>query len=145
MYVKLPQDDETRGLEMIRIIVRLLLTAIAFAFVLPIIPGIDFHGNMTVAFSMAILFAIMSWIVDIAAVLISAVLAISTLGMALLWLLPLWILGFWLLPAVTLMLVSNAMPSYLSVQGWVPAALGGLVMLVVGAVTSSVPKRDNLV
>ncbi len=126
---------------MIRLFVRLLLTALAFAFLLPLIPGIDFHGNMTAAFIMAIMFAIMSWVVDIVAVLLSALMTIGSLGMALLWLIPLWILGFWLLPAVALILVSDTMPSYLSVHGWIPAAIGGLVMLVIGALTSSVPRE----
>lgn len=126
---------------MIRLFVRLVLTALAFAFLLPLIPGIDFHGNMVAAFIMAVVFAIMSWVVDIVAMLLSALLTISTLGVALLWLIPLWIVGFWLLPAVALMMVSDTMPSYLSVHGWIPAAIGGLVMLVIGAFTSAIPKE----
>jgi uncharacterized membrane protein YvlD (DUF360 family) len=124
-----------------RLVVRLVLTAIAFAFLLPLIPGIDFHGNFGAALVLAVLFSIMSWIVDLAAMLLSAVLTVSTLGVALLWLIPLWILGFWLLPAVTLLLVSDFMPSYVSVSGWMPAVFGGLVMLLIGAVTSSVPRQ----
>lgn len=83
----------------------------------------------------------MLWLVDVAAVALSAVLTIGTLGTALLWLIPAWILGSWLLPAVALRLLSDVAPAYLTVEGWIPAILGGLVMLFIGMMTSSVAVR----
>ncbi len=126
-----------------RMIIRILLTAAAFTFVLPMIHGIDFHGNFVAALCLAIGFAVMLWLVDLAAVALSAVLTIGTLGTALLWLIPAWILGSWLLPAVALILLSDAMPNYLTVTGWMPAILGGLVMLVIGMCTSSATVREE--
>lgn len=127
-----------------RLIARLLLSAVAFTSILPMIHGIDFHGNFVQALILAIVFGLMLWVVDIIAVAVSAVAAVGTLGAALLLLIPLWILGFWLLPAVALKLVSDIMPNYLSIQGWAPAIVGGLVMLGISMLTSrSVPKRDR--
>lgn len=127
---------------MMRLIARLLLTALAFTSILPMINGIDFHGNYWNALLLAVIFGLMLWIVDIIAVAISAMATISSFGLALLILVPLWLLGFWLLPAVALKLVSDLAPNYLRIEGWLPAILGGLVMLGISMLTSrSVPKR----
>jgi hypothetical protein len=128
-----------------RLIARLLLSAIAFTSILPLIHGIDFHGNFWAALGLAIVFGLMLWVVDIIAVAISTVAAVTTLGVALLWLIPLWIFGFWLLPAVALKMVSDVMPNFLHVQGWIPAILGGLVMLGISMLTSgSVPRGERV-
>jgi hypothetical protein len=119
-----------------RVVVRLLLSAFVFIAVLPHIPGISFHGTFFQALMMALLFALILWLVDIVAIAVSAVAAIGTMGVALLWLIPFWILGFWLLPAVALKVVSDLMPSYLTIDGWLPAIFGGLIMLFIGMVTS---------
>jgi hypothetical protein len=121
---------------MMRLMTRLLLTALAFIAILPHIHGISFHGTFFQALILAILFSLILWVVDFVAVALSAAAAIGTFGVALLWLIPLWILGFWLLPAVALKVVSDVTP-YLSIVGWLPAVLGGLVMLMIGMVTSS--------
>jgi hypothetical protein len=63
--------------------------------------------------------------------------AVGTWGAALLWLIPLWVLGFWLLPAVALKVVSDIAPTYLTVHGWIPAILGGLIMLFISLITAS--------
>jgi len=81
-------------------------------------------------------FSIVGWLVDLLAKLLSALWAIGTMGLALLILIPLWILGFWLLPAVTLKLVADMMPAHLTVSGWIPAIEGGLVMMIIGALTT---------
>jgi uncharacterized membrane protein YvlD (DUF360 family) len=119
-----------------RLLLRLVLTALAFIAVLPHIPGISFHGTVFQALMLSILFSIILWLVDLAAIALSAAVAIGTLGLALLWLVPLWILGFWLLPAVALKVVSDFMPGYITIQGWGPAVLGGLFMLLIGLVSS---------
>jgi len=126
-----------------RAIVRFLLSAAVFAFVLPLIPGIDFHGNFAVALGAALVFSIVGWLVDLAAVLLSAIFTVSSFGLALLWLIPLWLLGFWLMPAVTLMVMANLMPSHFTISGWIPAIEGGLVMLVLGALTSGKRSADK--
>jgi uncharacterized membrane protein YvlD (DUF360 family) len=124
-----------------RLVINLFLTASTFVFILPLIQGIDFHGNFLSAIILALFFGLMLWVVDLVAVAISAMLTISSLGIALLWLIPLWILGFWLLPAVALKLVAELLPNYLTITGWLPAILGGVVMLFIGILTSSLTKR----
>jgi uncharacterized membrane protein YvlD (DUF360 family) len=120
-----------------RLLIRIVLKALAFMFLLPLIPGISIHGNFLVAACLAIFFSLMTWLVEIIAMALAAYLTISTLGLALLVLIPMWILGFWLLPAVALKLVGDFMPHYLMVAGWVPAIFGGLVLLVIGMITGS--------
>jgi len=111
------------------------------------IPGIDFHGNFLIAILLAFAFGIFLWLVDLLAVTISAMLTIGSLGLALLWLIPLWILGFWLLPAVALKWLADFFPSYLTISSWGAAIVGGLLMLLVGIITSSFgklfPKSDT--
>ncbi len=121
---------------MTRFLIRLVLTASAFYFILPMIPGVQFHGNFIYALLAGALFAFLGWIVEFAAIAISAILTIGTLGMALIFLIPAWLFGFWLLPAVVLRLVADFMPSTLSFSGWMPAIGGGLIMLCIGIATS---------
>ncbi len=118
-----------------RLVIRLLLCALAFTTILPMIGGIDFHGNFGAAIGLAVLFTIMLWVVELAALALAAVWTVGTLGIALLWIIPLWILGFWLLPAIALLLVADLMPAYLTVSGWLPAAIAGLVMLFIFILT----------
>lgn len=118
-------------------LIRLLIRALAFMLLLPMVPGIHFHGNLLMAFLLAFFFGLMQLVVELVAIALSAYLAISTLGLGLLVLIPAWVLGFWLLPAIALKLVSDFVPQYLSVAGWVPAILGGLVLMLIGMVTSS--------
>jgi uncharacterized membrane protein YvlD (DUF360 family) len=121
---------------MTRHLMRLALTASAFFFLFPLIPGANFHGNFAHAILAGILFSILGWCVEISAISISALLAIGTLGMALILLIPAWLFGFWLLPACALRLVADFMPSILTFSGWIPAIWGGLIMLFIGVITS---------
>ncbi|MDZ4837216.1 MAG: phage holin family protein [Candidatus Melainabacteria bacterium] len=118
-------------------LIRLVLLALAFQFLLPMIPGIQVHGGFVTSLGLALMFSVLGWIVSWVAALITAFLAVGTLGLALLVLIPLWLVGFWLLPAYTLMLTSDVMPTYLQVAGWTPAIMGGLLTLVIGIVTDS--------
>jgi len=121
---------------MTRYLIRLVLSAGAFYFLFPMIPGVQFHGNFLYALLSGALFALLGWIVESVAIALSAILAISTLALALFVLVPAWLLGFWLLPAVALRFVADFMPSTLSFSGWTPAIWGGLIMLVIGLITS---------
>lgn len=118
------------------LIFRILLSALAFMYVLPLISGIQFNGGFITAIGMAILFGVMFWLVDLLAVAISAVLAIGTLGVALLWLIPFWIFFFWMIPAAALMAVSSLAPSALFIANGTAAVLGGLVLLIISLTTS---------
>ena len=123
-------------------LLRLMLLTVAFQFILPAIPGIEVNGGFAVSIALALLFCILGVIVNALAAAITAILAIGTLGVALLVLIPLWILGFWLIPAYVLMLTSDMMPAYLSVAGWSPAIMGGLITLVIGILTDFADERS---
>lgn len=118
-------------------LIRLVLLALAFEFIFPMIPGITVHGGFVTALGLALMFSILGIVVSWGAALLTAFLAVGTLGVALLVLIPLWLVGFWLLPAYTLMLTSDVMPAYLNVAGWTPAIIGGLLTLVIGIATNS--------
>ena len=124
-----------------RLLIRLVLISLAFYFIFPKIDGIQIHGSFLHIFIAAIAFAFLGWLVESIAILISAALTIGTLGLALLVLVPLWLLGFWLLPAVTLKFLAEMMPAYLTISGWMPAILGGLVILLIGIITGGNPNQ----
>ena len=122
---------------MSKFLLRTLLTALAFLFILPLIPGIDFHGNFGIAIVAALAFGLIGFLVDMLAVFLAAFFTISTLGLGLLVVIPLWLLGFWILPAFSLHILANFMPTQLYLHGWIPAIEGGLVLLIIGVLTSS--------
>jgi uncharacterized membrane protein YvlD (DUF360 family) len=121
---------------MLLFFVRILLTAAAFTFILPMIKGIDFHGNFWIAVLAAVLFGIVAWLVDLLVMLLSAFFTITSFGLALLWLIPVWIVGYFLFPAVALKGVAHLMPTHITVDSWIAAAQGGLVMLLIGICTN---------
>lgn len=125
------------------ILMPILLSAFAVFFFLPMIDGIQFHGNFIEAIGLGALFAIMHWAVSRFAVAASKLFAIGTFGLGLLLLVPIWMIGFWLLPAVALMLVAKVMPAFLTVLGWWPAFWGGLVMLVVQFMSGGISIGDE--
>lgn len=125
-----------RVITMKRYVIRLLLFAVAFNCLFPLLPGAQFHGNFAHALLAGALFAFFGWLIEFLAVSISAILAIGTLGMALILLVPAWLFGFWLLPAVTLKAVSVVIPSIVQFTGWMPAIWSGLIMLLIGILTS---------
>jgi hypothetical protein len=126
-----------------RMLWKLGLTSLAFMFLLPLIPGIEFHGGFGTAFLMSLLFGFMLWLVDLLALLFATVFTITSWGLALLWLIPLWLLGCWLMPAFALKLLSDVAPSYLTINGFLPAVWAGLIMLVIGVLTSSKGKKEK--
>ena len=118
-----------------KVLLKLVLTSLVFVFVLPRIPGIEFHGGFGTAFFMSLLFGVMLWLVDLLALVCATFFTITSWGIALLWLIPLWILGFWLMPAFALKLLAEVAPSYLTINGFLPAIWAGLVMLFIGLLT----------
>lgn len=124
-----------------RYLFRLVLIAGAFYFLFPLLPGVEFKGNFGHALLAGALFAFLGWLLEIAAVSLTALLTIGTFGAALLVLVPAWLFGFWLLPAVTLRWTADLMPTALKFDGWIPAIEGGLIMLVIGIVTSGVKDK----
>ncbi len=50
-----------------KVLLKLALTALAFMFLLPMIPGIEFHGGFGTALLISLFFGFMLWIVDLVA------------------------------------------------------------------------------
>ncbi len=124
-------------------LVRVILLALAFHFILPRIPGIEVTQGLWTSVGLALMFSILGSIVSWVAALLTAVLAVSTLGLGLIVLIPLWLLGFWLLPAYVLFLTASILPSYLTIAGWGPAIMGGLITLVIGMVSEPIGKKAS--
>ncbi|MBX9670409.1 MAG: phage holin family protein [Candidatus Obscuribacterales bacterium] len=125
-------------------IIRLILSACAFQFILPMLPGFHWHGNFLNAIGAGLFFAIAAWVIEVLAISLSILLTITSFGMALLYLIPIWLIGFWLVPAVVLKLTAELIPAYLTIAGWIPAIWGGFVMLLIGAITSDGKKICRL-
>jgi hypothetical protein len=113
-------------------------------YILPLIHGIHFYGNLGTAVGLAILFSLILWAVEALALFVAAIWTVSTLGLALVFIIPLWVLGFWILPALALKLVAHFIPQTLAIAGWLPAILGGFVMLVIGMITGIKRFRSTL-
>jgi len=91
-----------------------------------------FCGSALTAILFVLFYGVMLCCVDKAAGGLSAVVTVSPARRALLWRILLWVVGFWLLPAVTLKVLADLMPTCLSISGWTPAILCGLVIMCIG-------------
>jgi len=120
---------------MLKFFLKTVASALAFLYVLPLIPGIEFKGGFIDAAILAIIFACLLWVVEAGALLLATVWTISTLGLALFLLIPLWLFGFWVFPALALELVAFAAPNHLSIHGFLPPILGGLTMMIISMFT----------
>jgi uncharacterized membrane protein YvlD (DUF360 family) len=124
-------------------IIKIALSVLAFTTILPMIPGIDFHGNVASAVVLSLVFGIMLWGIELIVGAVATIWTVTTLGLALLWLIPLWITGFWVMPALALMLTADLMPTCLSINGFLPAAEAGFVMLLIGLLTNNKGKKKK--
>lgn len=120
---------------MFKFLLKTAASALAFIYLLPALPGIEFKGGFIDAAILAIIFAFLLWVVEAIAKVIATVWTISTLGLALLILIPLWIFGFWIFPALALELVAFVAPDHLSIHGFLPPILGGLTMMIISMLT----------
>ncbi len=120
---------------MLKFLLKTIASALAFIYILPALPGIEFKGGFIDAAILAIVFAFLLWVVEVVAMMIATVWTISTLGLALLVLIPLWIFGFWVFPALALELVAFVAPGHLSIHGFLPPILGGLTMMIISMLT----------
>jgi len=117
---------------MVRFIIGTILYAVCFMFVLPLINGIAFTGGFGTAIGLGVLYTVVAVGVIWVGAMAAGALGVVSRGVALLLLIPALLLGFWLIPAVVLKVLAEVAPKALSVSGWGPAIIGGLVMLVPG-------------
>ncbi len=120
-----------------KLIIRILLKALAIMYLFPWMKGTEFHGNFAAALALAVFFSLLLSFAEFLAGFAARVLTISTLGLALLVIIPARILCFWLLPTISLVLISNWFPHMLIIHSWLSAAMGGLVLLTIGLITRS--------
>jgi hypothetical protein len=86
---------------------------------------------------LAFLFCVLAWAISTLAAVITTVFAISTFGLALLVFIPLWVIGFWIFPIFILKLVATLSPQYITIDGWIPAIWGGMILFFVGVITDA--------
>ncbi|GEM_PF-258678 len=123
---------------MVRLAIRVLITAFVFTYVVPMIGGAHFSGSFwPEGVIYGLLFAATAFVVGRALGYVTAALAIGTLGFGCLFVIPLYLFCFWLLPAAELMVLAHFFPQHLAFNGWGSAILAGLVLLFVNVVTTA--------
>lgn len=115
---------------MTRFIIRTLLTAVAFIFVLPHL-GFHFTGSFGSAVGYAVLFAIVAFFVDIIAFLAIGAFAVATMGLGLL----LGNIITWIVATFELKAMCWIFPGHFHNDGFGWTMLAALVMLVIGLIT----------
>ncbi len=124
-------------------IIRLVLTALLFAFVLPMIPGVTVTSGLLAIVLLAFVYRIASIFMTLVCFFISAFATALTGGLALLILIPASMLAFWILPTLTLSALSHLMPQSLSFTGWVATGLSGLAMFFLHLLTDARKSKEN--
>jgi len=120
---------------MARTFIRIILSALAFYFVFPMLDGIHMTGDFVTALCLGALFAVIAWAAAKLLGLIEGLFALGTLGLGCLIIIPLNLVAFWVLPALALKGVAILVPAHFAVSGWWPAFLGGLILLFINVLT----------
>lgn len=110
--------------------IRLGITALFFAFLLPLIPGVTVTSGIIALLGLAFVYRLASILMKLAMAGLSILATMITAGLALLIVVPAYLISFWLFPSLTLYALSTIMPSYLHFDSGVALALAGLVMFV---------------
>ncbi len=99
------------------------------------LPGIEFHGDFFVACGLGMFFSILLALIEVIAAFLSTIWTLSTFGLALLVLIPMRLFCFWVLPTVALLVMAQLLPGILTIENWIPAAIGAIVLLIVNVIT----------
>lgn len=122
---------------MTRLILRIIALALAFTFVFPKIAGFSFTGEFFPdALIYSALFSVTALVVNAVAYIAVAIAGVVTFGLALLIIWPIRLLGWWALAAYQLLLLARLFPEQLHVDGWQPALLAGLGVVVINVLTT---------
>ncbi len=121
--------------KMIKFIIRILLSALAIMYVLPVLRGVQFHGDFLIACGLGIFFSILLALVEVVAAFLSTIWTLSTFGLALLFLIPMRLFCFWVLPTVSLLLMAHFLPKVLSISNWFSAGIAAVILLIIGLIT----------
>ncbi len=114
------------------LIMRVLVNAFLFVFLLPVVSGITFHGSFWPEGVVAgVLFGIVVYLVNLGL----AVFTIGTLGLG--------IFAYLLFPALSIQAMGWLFPQYLSVSSFGAAFLAGLLFWIGNAVLHSFLNRTS--
>ncbi|HMP51679.1 MAG TPA: phage holin family protein [Candidatus Melainabacteria bacterium] len=109
-------------------ILRILLNAVVLMYILPELNGISFHGEFwPQAVVAGFLFVLVAYVVR----WLLAAFTVFTLGLGALYIL----FFFWMIPALQLMLMAHWFPTYLTIEGWGPAIIGGIIFMLINMIT----------
>ncbi len=111
-------------------LVRLVLYAMAFCFIFPLIPGIHFTGEL---WPTGVVYALMFAVVGVGVMWGITVFSFATFGLGAL----LFALLFWIVPAVELKALAWLFPDHLAIYSWVSAFLAGLVIMCINWLTAN--------
>lgn len=115
---------------MLSFALRVLLNAVVLMYILPELSGITFHGEFwPQAVVAGFLFVIVSYVV----MWLLKAFTVVTFGIGALYIL----LFFWMIPAMQLMLMAHWFPKYLTIDGWTPAIVGGIIFMVINIVSKN--------
>lgn len=126
---------------MIRFILNVLLTALAFSFLMPLLGGIHFSGSFGNAIVYSLLLGLVSIVVNIALLAATAAFGIATAGAGAVLMFFLYLLGFWLIPAIQLEVLAWWFPKHLQIDSFGYAILGSLILMVINFLTKA-PKKS---
>lgn len=124
-------------------IIRLVLTALFFAFLLPLIPGVNVTNGFWAIVGLAFAYRIATFVMQIVCFAISALATLFTAGLALILVIPAYVISFWLLPTLTLSALAHFMPGHLHFHDWIATSLAGLVMFALHFVIDRSKKSDK--
>ncbi|MBZ0186092.1 MAG: hypothetical protein K8F91_07520 [Candidatus Obscuribacterales bacterium] len=108
-----------------------LINGFMITYLFPKLNGFSFTGKF---FPEGILYALGIEIVSAVVSFLIVVAILATLGLAAIPLTFFLAFGFWLLNAIYLKILAHFLPQHLKIDGWSPAILAGLIMLVVSLV-----------
>jgi len=114
--------------KIMKFIIRLVLTALFFAFLLPLIPGVTVTSGFWAIVLLAFTYRVATLMMKLIWLAVSALATLLTAGLALILVIPAYGISFWLLPTLTLATLGRIMPGYLHFNGWLATSLAALVM-----------------
>ena len=120
-----------------KLIARIIVLALLFAFVFPaIVPGVSIHGGL---WPQGIVCGFIFVGISIVVAILAAIIGIGTfgLGFIVLFLLQMFI------PALTLQLMASCFPNHLTVTSWESAIVAGLCIWLVNYVFGLLGRSSN--
>lgn len=111
------------------LVLSILANGFLIAYLFPKLKGFNFTGKF---WPEGILYALGLELTALVVNLLVMVVVIMTFGLAIIPLAFFMIFGFWLVNAIYLKVLAHWFPQYLRIDGWAPAIIAGLILMVVG-------------